>query len=254
MISLQVYIAHYGNKNHNYLLQVIDNFYNYSKFSIDLFIDYAKTDLDVKSLLKKYTPKLNLFFQKHDPEIGEKLVFCHRKEIVKGAWCEANDYILYCEDDILIPEEALLAAILSSGGNQVCGFLRYEEKDGQKYLIDLRKDCPTIDKIEKDYFTLYNLHQGCWLLSKGQVQKSIDFFGKNFYIYLQHPKYGCLEQGATGLFLENDNGEKLFEKKYPKTYIDELLIHHLPDKYVNFPGEWQNPGCMTVNELKTKIT
>ena len=263
MKQLSVYIAHYGNKNQKYLLQIIENFSTYKHFNVDLYIDYANDELPIKQLLKKYEKsRLNLYLQKYPLEIKEKLVFCHRKSIVKGFWVENSDYVLYVEDDILIPEIAILTAIEYSKENQICGFLRYEEKENlideklikQKYLIELNKKFPTIDKIYDDYFTIHNLHQGCWLLSLDQVKKSIEFFGDNFYIYKpNHPQYGCLEQGATGLFAENSNGEKLFEKIYPTHNLEKLLVHHLPNKYVDESGMWEGTQIYTLNELKEKI-
>jgi len=258
MKNLSVFVSHFGNKNQQYLLKIIDNFSTYKNFNVDLFINYANDILPIKQLLKKYNAQsINIFFELHQKEIGEKLVFQHRKEIIKGLWCDNSDYILYVEDDILIPEIAILTAIDYTenvfGKNQICGFLRYEEKDNKKYLIELNKSFPTINKIKDDYFTIHNIHQGCWLLSLKNVKKSIEFFNKNFYIYKNHPRYGCLEQGATGLFCENNEGVKLFEKIYPKKDLDNLLIHHLSNKYINKGGVWDNPGAFTINELKEKI-
>lgn len=181
MLNLTVFIAHYSDKNNQYLFKVIENFSKYSSFSIDLIIDYAASDLPVKQLLKDY-PTLNLHFIKHDNSIRENLVFSHRDSIIKGLWCDVSDYILYCEDDILIPEIALLTAIKYETENKVCGFLRYEEKNNERILIDLNKSFPTIKNIFPAYFTLHNLHQGCWFLNQKTVKNLIEKLGSFFYI------------------------------------------------------------------------
>lgn len=61
--------------------------------------------------------------------------------------------------------------------------------------------------------------------------------------------YGKLEQGATGLFMNN-----LIEKIYPSSEIDNLLIYHLPNKYVALQQDiWINIGALSLTELKQLV-
>lgn len=234
----------------------MENFSNFSKFNIDIKIDFVNDNLPVDKLIEKYKGRFTkLSVEKFPVDIKENLVFEHRKYIKQIAHnLQENDYILYIEDDILISEESILIALNYTENvfekNKICGFLRYEEKNNEKHLIDLNKAFENINKISNNIFTIHNLHQGCWLLNKEQILTAIDFFEQYFDTYKEHKKYGCLEQGATGLFLTNKFNQTLFEKIYPRENLEYLTIHHLPNKFINLKNTYyQNPGCITLTEL-----
>jgi hypothetical protein len=48
--------------------------------------------------------------------------------------------------------------------------------------------------------------------------------------------------------------ESIFKKVYPIKNISSLFIHHLPNKYINKGGVWENPGAMTEKMLVKRIS
>ena len=152
------------------------------------------------------------------------------------------DYYIYCEDDVLITKENFETFVNVQKNlppPYVCGFLRYELKDGDdyKYLIDCHpahschrgggkkiiKDNYTING--KSYFEPYNIHQGSHILAN-YVLEAVSL-GKNSYFKKESHYAGVLEGAASDVYL--DCG---LIKVIPRDDVSKLLTHHLPNKYV----------------------
>jgi len=236
-----VFIPHYGN-NHNYLKILLEE---YEKIPAnEIIINIYCTD---KEISKIFSPqKIGIHFSYFDESIKEQLVHEYKDDLKKYA----NDFDLYIysEDDILIKEKNIKNWLIESKRKfktDVCGFLRYEEKDNKKHFIDLNLKFPTIEYKLVSMFTVYNLHQGCWILTKDQLNLLIK--ENKILDYSSHSDYGKLEQGATWPFLTGK-----LSKFYPKDF-ENLMIHHLPNKYINMGGVWETPGTYTEETLRKEL-
>jgi hypothetical protein len=197
--------------------------------------------------------------------VGKDLVFAHRRTMAE----EAGNYdvYIYSEDDILIRDRNINAytdinADLPEG--LIPGFLRYEKKanDSNDYLIDCHPKFRMIRNGRmqingRDFLQLWNLHQGSWVMTDTQLRRAL-----NSEPFLRDPGpsthrprlwcrpqyYGVLESGATDVYTNCG-----FEKVLPQDRLSELLIRHLPDKYVQKDGIWADPGPLTLKELEAEL-
>ena len=149
---------------------------------------------------------------------------------------------MYCEDDILITEANFDAYVDIQNKlplPYVCGFLRYENKVGsdQKWLIDNHpsSSCLRFGKTVikdnyilngEDYFEVYNFHQGCYVLTKKLMNYVID--GGFYRTFNDHYAGRELKGAASNVFMKGG-----ITKVIPRKRVGELLIHHLPNKYMS---------------------
>lgn len=250
MLKVLICISSYGDKNDKYLKQVVDNFrsYNNNKYDITIIVDStvgtAPLGLDIDE------------WRVYPPDVGEALAWKHRDAHLDAI--DDFDLFVYSENDMLIPERAFDKWVefdKENGPHYSLGFHRYEIKDNEKVLVDHAWDYPpifwTYVKIDDVvYPVVRNLHQGCFILSKDQLQLQIDSknpaFHKTMSYYLF---YGPLETAATGPFIN-----RTIAKVVPPDpeEFDDLLILHMPNKYVNGYDDrlmWMTPG-----EFKEHLT
>jgi len=172
--KLLISILNYGNHQSSYLKMIEDEFRNYKEFEVTIL--HGETKLS------------------HRTDLYNKI--------------EEYDLFLYVENDIRIKEDAILAYLKYDWEipiNNCIGFIRYENRPNSdiKYIPDqnpnLARGCEIIENIleinGKKYFTLLNVHQGCWLLTRKKLKEAAKSL--NFYS-LPHP--AKLECAASGLF------------------------------------------------------
>lgn len=242
-----LYISNYGLNNLKYLYKILDE-YQSMNHDFDIIIDSTHEIKKIKDI--------QIFVY---PEAKQDLTWKHRNHIkqLKTTNLLDYDYIMYSENDILITQENLDTFIKLEKEvpfNSSIGFMRYEEKNGNKYLIDIEPKEIQIMEIwqrkNRPYFTPLNLHQGCWLLS---IEKFIDLIQtpyNHFETIYEFTLYPPIRNDLTkGFFTEMHNmgnyGPLEMAASEPycvfgiKKYspLDEnfykLLIHHLPNKYLD---------------------
>ena len=253
-MNVLVCISNYGDHQLDYLQQVVQEYYQMASndFSIDIIID-STVQLDFSTI----ADRLYISQQIYHPEIGKELVFAHRSHVIEHQ--DDYDLFIYTENDILIKRENITAYLDITGDlpeNYITGFLRYEIKkdDGQAYLIDVHSNLPiilqnTINLNGIDYISLVNFHQGGWILTRKQLKQALNSGG--FTTVAHRSKkiiqvYDTLESGATDVYTSCGFASKIL----PVDKMDSLLVHHLPNKYVNSGGVWDNPGPLTLKKLK----
>jgi len=239
-MKLLVAITNYGNSQENYLRRIIEEYYNMS-FDVDIIID---TTYEIE-FENKYN---NIIKQYIYPEsIGQYLVFEHRKHMKKN--CNDYDFFIYVENDHLITEENINEWIKITNNlpeNYVTGFIQYEESDIGKfdYLPGYNPACNqviterNIELNGKKYFTIHNMHQGCWMLTKNQLSKIVneEKFCDKTCESDKYQGYGVLENGASNIFYLFGFNRKVL----PYENLEKLLIHHLPNKYLKLDGWWKS--------------
>lgn len=159
------------------------------------------------------------------------------------------DYVLLTENDMIFNQKNFDTYFKYEtkieNDDYTIGFLRYENKNNEKYLIDLHYHFSVnlttndgiIDIINNSMISFENPHQGCFMIRTNQfyqISKQINI-GK------------CLEDKVSKIYFSRNNiGSQNGIKRYvPLEDVDNLLIHHQPDKYVNLFTKITN-----LNELK----
>ena len=225
MAKILINISNYGIQQIDFLQEVVANFQSWSiekKIVIDTSIDLSNHLKLAHNFLEQ-----RIF----DPKIGHKLPFSHR-----GLFANEQknfDYFLYTENDLLISENAIKCfenakSILEE--DEILGFIRFENYEHSKYLTDFDFKTP-ISKFpawkQKNiiFFSPEIQHSGCYLIDKKQLAKAIKSGG---YLVKPHTKpYGMLEQGASDIYTQCG-----FKPKFIPIPYSDVLVHHLPNKYV----------------------
>jgi hypothetical protein len=159
---------------------------------------------------------------------------------------ETYDLFLYVENDMLITEaniDAFLEHQAALPSHQISGFFRYELNGGAKILLDLNPFWGKLVVQEYEHnFTVVNQHQGCWLLTRAQLQQCVA--SGQFLVDPHTGPYGMLEQGASDPYTTCG-----LEKVLPKdlNLLERLQIRHLPLKYT-VRDEWKTHG-LTYDKL-----
>lgn len=219
-----VCIANFGVNQNHYLSEVLAC-YNSWKQPPDVILHSTHhTDVRPFSALKITE---HIF-----PEsIGKNLVFEHWKTFHANA--DNYEFFVYQENDILLTEAVFsnwksIQSLLPP--DRVCGVLRSErDPRGRDYTIDLHPLFPSIQRLEKHSERLFaipwNRHQGCTLLHKGHLQQLIH--SGQMMTPPQRKGYGPLEVGASEAYLCG-----CLERVIPAEGLQDLLVKHLPNKYV----------------------
>jgi len=213
------------NPHNEFVKTVIDELQKYSK--VVLFTTEPHT-LDVAE---------TYYFNK---SIGRDLVYTC-KEWVYNNIDKEWDYILYNEDDILIPEESfknVLELYQTLPSPLIPGFIRYEydDRDSTKRYFDMnpihaihRGSHGTIKQRFDGVWEPWNLHSGNWLFSKSDIQNMINnkLWEVTFKQYgFQYGNCDQLESAASVPYL-------FYTKVYPDD-VEKVECLHLPKKYIYF--------------------
>ena len=169
-----------------------------------------------------------------DTSIGHNLVFEPRKWILEHI-DEDWDFVIYNEDDILLPETSVKTAIellQSMRFPHVTGFNRFERYGGEKHWIDQHPDHgvhtnhPGTQYINKDdwFWIPSNFHSGNFILSKEYAKRLINDNKFDTRVNEFGVTYcGVLESGATSLY-------RHLIKVLPINF-ESVECEHLDNKY-----------------------
>jgi hypothetical protein len=216
-------IASYSPSN-QYVGKVIDELNKYS--SVILFTTEPHN----------YNVKETIYF---DKSIVDNLVYEPRKWIINNLESDW-DYVLYNEDDILIPERSFYTVIdlySKLPNHLVPGFARCEVLDDNiERYIDLHpkhsvhRGGSTIIKTKFSEFNVwepFNLHSGNYLFSKSHIRELI-LRGELATSFQEFSTYGLLETAASSLY---NTLHKVIDKN-----ISSVNCYHLPNKYIPLQG------------------
>jgi hypothetical protein len=243
---LLISIANYGDSQLDYLEKVIDNFETYSH-EVELVID---TTVNLSNIIER--KKLPISQRLFDPSVACTLPFKHREYFAKNI--DRYDYFLYLENDLYIPQTAIDFVIDETANlekDEIIGFFRFENDHGIQYITDHDISCP-LSKYHAwknnghMFFAPFILHSGCYLVSKDQLKHAIASGG-----FLARPHtgpYGMLEQGASDIYTQCG-----FKSKFLPVPIAPVLIHHMPDKYVQMPTAAPRFSVDALSVLETKL-
>ncbi|MBM3836833.1 MAG: hypothetical protein FJ398_02520 [Verrucomicrobia bacterium] len=245
-----VCISNYGDGQLLYLHQILIAYDNMSGFEVDVVL-HTTVPLD----LSRYAFRATQI--PCDPAMGRDLALCHRKVMDEAQ--DQYDLFIYTENDVLIAEDNLRAfcetnAVLPEP--YVAGFIRYERNrerpdDPEMYLPDAH---PSGGRVLKGQLVLNglrcarlrNLHQGCSVLTRAQLKCAMK---SPFYHYYNRGDPLNREVGASFVYIGCG-----LQKVIPIDRLEELMIHHLSDKYVHLDEPpWNKTPPYTLTELKRFI-
>ncbi|MBI4664053.1 MAG: hypothetical protein HY735_35095 [Verrucomicrobia bacterium] len=242
-----VCISNYGDAQLLYLHQLLIAYDSMPGFTVDVVLHTTtKVELNRYSFRARQTLC--------DPSVGVDLALLHRHVMMDAQ--DEYDLFIYTENDTLITERNLSAwraATELLPDPYVVGFIRYEHSqkqpgDSELYLPDAH---PSGGKVCKGQVVvngircarLRNSHQGCFVLTRHQLKRAIR---SPFFSYYNRSDPLNREVGATFVFIGCG-----LEKVIPIDRIDDLMIHHLSDKYVNLDEPpWNQSPPYTLSELK----
>lgn len=223
-LKLLVSIANYGNSQLSYLQQVVREFQSYSPaFSVDIIV-HSNIELPIEGITVKIIKDLPDWWEL--PFIARKVIYDKR-----------NDYDLFIfnENDHLITQsnvEAFLDLSKSVPPEFIIGFFQYECGNGTRYFPayhtpnQWRKNSAIC--FGSDVFARFtNHHQAGFIVTRQQLLKAvgnIDFAKENkFSRYKRADRVGADIYYLAG-----------FTKLICLSRFSDILIHHLPDKYLTY--------------------
>lgn len=251
MNKILLTIMNYGTTNRNYLITCLREYNSFKNYSITAHIfltsEFDCTEFKNLNIIKHICPE----------SLGES--FVHESKPIIYENRNNFDYYIYSEDDILITKEnfdSFISIQKYLPFPYVCGFLRYEllENDDYKYLIDNHPthschrhgNCSIKQNytINNDvYFEPYNIHQACHVLTNDHIK----YLSKNHLKYFEKKSnYAGMREGCASDIYVHFGLIKVIPKNEK---IKNLLIHHLPNKYVNENRSLYNKNS-TPNEIK----
>lgn len=243
---LLISIANYGDSQLDYLEKVLDNFASYTH-DVTICID---TTVDLTALIKNRSKVIQRIYP---PSVGTKLPFKHRKYFAQHI--ENYDHFLYTENDHLIPQKAIDYIVSASSdieSDEIIGFVRFETKNNVRYINDFDIAHPISEshawqQSRHIFFSPYNFHSGCYLLSKEQLYRAISSGG---YLVSPHVNpYGMLEQAASDIYTQCG-----FKQKLLPLPIDPVLIQHMPNKYISMNSALPSFNLDALSVLEKKLS
>jgi len=231
-MKLLVSLSSYGDKNLHYLDQVINAYKTYDKYdvTIDVHCTVPLQRNDINQIIHA-NPATTCLFHRHD--------FIREQD--------NYDLFLFSEYDILIKQSAIDTYLKYNNilpADHCLGFIRYENAldNNKTYFIDwwITPDYNYIERdhisiYNKEYFTVKNPHQACYLLTKDKLKYIIN----NTNFNLSNLGSLGIESSSSSIFSNWTAGPRgIIQKVYPKDKkdIENILIHHMPDIHVNDPG------------------
>lgn len=238
---LLVSIANYGDSQVEYLHRQIEALRTYRR-ELRIVVDSTVPLPDLQ------VDDVRLFA----PTIGRRLPFQHRRLFFEHR--DDFDGFLYTENDIHIEETAIDEVLALSGAlpeDWIVGLFRFEQKAGEKLLIDAHPHWPVLhtglfSAAGHELWSPANLHSGCYFLTSKQLHRALASGG--YLVRPHHGPYQMLEQAASDVYTQCG-----FKRKVLPFEVERVLVHHMPDKYVGLGGVWERPGPHTVTTLKEAL-
>lgn len=243
-MKLLVSLSSYGDKNLHLLDRVVNRFKAYRNYDVDIIVHCTVPILrsDVVEIVH-INPSTTCLF--------------HRQDFIQ----KQNDYdlFLFAEYDMLIKQEAVDTYIKHSKTLPIdycLGFIRYENTPEDQYLIDLWRNIPGYDYIQSSlielnglkYFTLSNVHQAAYIVTKDQLKYIIT--NTQFDIN-SLGGYGP-ELASSGIFAAWPIGPRgIMNKVLPldQNDLENCFIHHTADCHCNEPGVNSDPTTFKNNTI-----
>jgi hypothetical protein len=222
-----VTLANYGTKNDGYLEQLIQA-YRRMSYKVDIVV--------LTNVPKSLGPDIEVRVIKPPIKDPWSFPFPHKQILAD----RINDYdlFIYSEDDTLITERNVAAFLQATSvlpENEIAGFMRIETlADGTWHFCDVHEhyhwDPSSVRVIGSQVFAFFtNEHSACYILTQKQLRRAIDSGG--FLVEPHQERYDLLVTAATDPYTQCG-----FRKVICVSQIEDFLLPHLPNKYLNRYG------------------
>jgi hypothetical protein len=237
MYNLLVLIPNYGIHQRKYLDRILKEYELFKQVNVNIVL-FSTEDND------RVDSNLNIQELRYSTNIGSVLSQMPRDYVLNLKLEECNfDLFMHQENDTLVTENNILAFI--EGQNRlnsdhlIHGFIRHEEYNGEKYLIDMHKNnFHEIGKFNNENKLIVdNVHQGGWIITRSQI----------FELKKRDLKYGSTLEDSCSNFYKSSKWPGLhngLEKLIFKDLIESSLIYHLPNKYI-----YTDKNYLSIKEL-----
>lgn len=221
--KLLTIIPNYGSHQYSYLRTIVEEYQNYRDISVGIMI------LSTES--HDWTDYPNVTETVFSSDIGPRLAALPRLIAFQTLENQDTEYDLFMhqENDTLITEENIKSFVSGQSrlaSNEVHGFLRYEEYEQERYLIDMHKNnTHAVGQFENDKLIVDNVHQGGWIVTIEQLQH-LHKAGIGYGTTLED---SCSNFYKSGKWPGTSNG---LQKYIYRDLVESSLIHHLPNKYI----------------------
>jgi hypothetical protein len=221
-----VLIINYGTNQSEFCLSLIKELKNIKNYLLDIKI-FSSTE-------QVFDECENFYIQNYEGYNFSNSIY----DYLKKSNLSNYTHVLMTENDILFTqknfdyyfeyEKKKLSEDLTFG------FLRYEIKENQKFLIDcghnedkicFKSNEGIVEILENKLFRTKNCHQGCWMFSVKNLQK---------IIHIILPGLSLEDKISNYFYSEIWPGTSLGIKKFtPFCDFENFLIHHQSNKYIN---------------------
>lgn len=220
----------------NYLGRRSTNTPDQAGRALEMVTSYSELDVDVVCFTTLAMRRKGVREMRIPWGVGREAAFLHRRWLDRHVQDLDHDYVMYMENDLLIPERSVLNVVAMyrsfSDDDWIPGFIRYEDKGGwrgKEYIDMLPWDAPTVasryQRADAVYWSPGNRHSGCWLLSRDDVERMVEgkTFQRRYQEYERSHVLGPLESAATDVY---DGRIKVLPEDFASVEIE-----HLPNKY-----------------------
>ncbi len=229
-IRILVAITNYGTKNNEYLRRLIQE-YQSMPCTIDIVV--------LSNIPKEFEGEVEVVVGLPTKNPWS-LPFMHNKIFVDRL--EDYDLFIYSEDDMLITWKNIETFIHHTKvlpEYDISGFLQYElDANGHiwypAFLGPYHWLPKSVHKVDHFTFAEFsNAHSACYILTRDQLRKAIDSGG--YPVEPHQGRYDLLCSAATDPYTQCG-----FKKVICISHISDMLVHHLPNKYVGVWGIDEN--------------
>jgi SAM-dependent methyltransferase len=239
-MRILVAIAHHGSKNRPFLERLLDEYASMA-FDVDIVVlsERAKSfvhDVEVIVGLPSDDPWSLPF--------GHRDLFAQRRD--------DYDLFIYSEDDTLITEDNLRAFLEECDhlpGDLIAGFVRYEvTTDGRRFFPDSHshyhwRPGSVTQRARGLYASYSNEHSACFVLTRAQLDRCLESGG--FLVAPHAGRYDMLVSAATDPYTSCG-----LTKVLPLDRIEDFLVHHLPNVYVDRLGSSDTQFSLELEALR----
>jgi SAM-dependent methyltransferase len=237
-----VAITNYGSKNQYFLERLLAEYQSMERYDVDIVV--------LSNIPKYFGPHVEVMvgLPIADPwslPFGYKDLFA---DLINK-----YDLFIYTEDDTLITERNIDAFVEETRilpEKFIAGFMRFEVwPDGRRAYPDMHShyhwEQESVKKFKNSMFAYYtNEHAACFILTSEQLRKAIDSGG--FMLPPRKGLYDMLVTAATEPY--TDCGMK---KLICISRLDDFLVHHLPNVYLNSLGIDGEHGKIEIKRLES---
>ena len=219
-------LVNYGTEQLNYLEQVVSELKSFKKYDVSVIVN-SNIPLEIEGIDQVNVIELEDY--QLLPLTCRQVIWDHKDDF---------DIFLFGENDHLFKEHHIdkhLEYLNIIPEDRITGLIQYEQIKNQIYFPAWHAhydwDYNNIEEYGGKKFAHFtNLHQATFILTKEQLDKIGKIYDfTNFFKGSHHSKYSCKCLVNTEIY-EYGGMKKII----CVSDFDENLIHHLPNKYIEY--------------------